>query len=208
MAENKKVQFLLASGNAHKVCEFLTIFAQNDILKNIEILSLKDIGFTAEIEENGKTFEENALIKAKALSAYPYPVIADDSGLTVDFLDGAPGIYSARYAGVHGDDKANNHKLINALADVPMGKRRAQFVCAIACVFPSGKEILLRETCEGEILTTEKGEGGFGYDPLFYIENKQKTMAELSGDEKNAISHRGKAIRKLAILLEEYFQHA
>jgi len=195
---------VLASRNKKKIAELQAILAAD--LPEVSILSLDDIGLEGEIEENGLTFEENALIKARAAmtaSGGRYAGVGDDSGLSVDALDGAPGIYSARYAGGHGDDAANNALLIQNLADVPPERRTARFVCCIACVFPDGREVVVRGETEGLIIDTPRGEGGFGYDPYFYYPPYGKTFAELTAAEKNAISHRGKAIAKLAEALKD-----
>lgn len=194
---------VLASRNKKKIAELQAILKAD--LPEIGILSLDDIGLEGEIEENGSTFEENALIKARAAmeaSDGRFVGVGDDSGLAVDALDGAPGIYSARYAGGHGDDAANNALLIRNLSDVPADQRTARFVCCIACVFPDGRELVVRGETEGLIIDTPHGEGGFGYDPYFYYPPFGKTFAELTSDEKNSISHRGKAISKLADALQ------
>lgn len=196
---------ILASRNKKKIKELDAILSA--AIPDIRILSLDDIGFLDDIEENGTTFEENALIKARtamAAGGNRYPAIADDSGLAVDALDGAPGVYSARYAGGHGDDAANNELLLKHLENTPDEKRTAQFVSVIACVFPDGREILVRGEAKGSILREYRGEDGFGYDPLFlYLpeneeEPQNKTFSEMNAEEKNLISHRGRAIRKLA----------
>ena len=172
---------------------------------DVRILSLDDVGYIGDIEENGETYEENALTKARtAVEAgnRQYPAIADDSGLSVDALNGAPGVYSARYAGGHGDDAANNALLLKNLADTPAEERTARFVCCIALVYPDGREITVRGETEGLIIDEARGEGGFGYDPYFYYAPFKKTFSELSAEEKNAISHRGKAIAKVAEILK------
>ena len=148
--------------------------------------------------EDGETFEDNALIKARTVAKLGYLCIADDSGLEVDALDGAPGIYSARYSGGHGNDADNNRLLLENMKDVPPEKRTARFTCAIACVFPEGDAFTVRASCEGTLLYKEEGSGGFGYDPLFYVEEYGKTLASVTPEEKNAISHRGKALRAFA----------
>ncbi len=205
---------ILASRNQKKIKELNAILSAT--IPDIRILSLDDIGFGDDIEENGTTFEENALIKARtamAAGGNRYPAVADDSGLAVDALDGAPGVYSARYAGEHGDDAANNTCLLEHMAKVPDEERTAQFVSVIACVFPDGREILVRGEAKGLILREYRGEGGFGYDPLFlYLpeaegEPQNKTFSEMNAEEKNLISHRGRAIRKLADALEIYLKH-
>ena len=193
------MDMILASRNKKKIKELNAILSAS--IPDIRILSLDDIGFEGDIEEDGTTFEENALIKARSAMAaanHRYPAVADDSGLSVDALDGAPGVYSARYAGGHGDDAANNALLLKNLADTPAEERTARFVCCIALVYPDGREITVRGETEGLIIDEARGEGGFGYDPYFYYAPFGKTFSELSAEEKNAISHRGKAIAKLA----------
>ena len=197
------MKFILASRNKKKIREMEAILAQH--IAGVQILSLDDIGFEGDIEEDGTTFEENALIKARtALNAADDRIaaIADDSGLAVDVLNGAPGVYSARYAGDHGDDAANNALLLQNLATVPPHERTARFVCCIACVFPDGREITVYGETEGRIIDDARGDGGFGYDPYFYYEPYGKTFAELTAEQKNAISHRGKAVAKLAEALK------
>lgn len=195
------MKIVLASKNKHKIGELQTLLRQ--YVPEIEILSLDDIGFKGEIEENGATFAENALIKARAAAASGYIGVGDDSGLTVRALGGAPGIYSARYAGEHGNDRANNERLLRELAD--KDDRHAEFVCTIACVLPDDLDngYLFRGTVEGRIVDEYLGDGGFGYDPIFYYEPKGKTLAQMSADEKNSISHRGKAIEAFAKKLKE-----
>ena len=134
---------------------------------------------------------------------YQYPAIADDSGLSVDALDGAPGVYSARYAGGHGDDTANNALLLKNLSHLPVSERTARFVCCIALVYPDGREMTVRGETEGLIIDEARGNGGFGYDPYFYYQPFGKTFSELTAEEKNTISHRGKAIAKLAEILKK-----
>lgn len=184
---------LLASKNKGKIREIKTLLSE--YVSSVNVLSLDDINYNEEIEENGTTFEENAKIKAKVGAELGYICIADDSGLEVDALDGAPGVYSARYSGYHADDETNNQKLLSELSGVPYEKRSARYVCVIACIFPDGKEIVVKDTCEGKILTEYRGDGGFGYDPLFFVDKFEKTFAELSMQEKNTESHRGKAMR-------------
>ncbi len=195
------MKIVLASKNKHKIGELQTLLRQ--YIPEIEILSLDDIGFKGEIEENGETFAENALIKARAAAASGYIGVGDDSGLTVRALGGAPGIYSARYAGEHGNDRANNERLLRELADKE--DRYAEFVCTIACVLPDDIDngYLFRGTVEGRIVDEYHGDGGFGYDPIFYYEPKGKTLAQMSADEKNSISHRGRAIEAFAKKLKE-----
>lgn len=197
------MELILASRNKKKIREMEEILSRH--IPAIRILSLDDIGFEGDIEEDGSTFEENALIKARTAmeaSGNRIGAIADDSGLAVDALNGAPGIYSARYAGDHGDDAANNALLIRNLTDVPAAERTARFVCCIACVFPDGTFFTVRGETEGLIIDDARGEGGFGYDPYFYYQPYGKTFAELTAEQKNAISHRGKAVEKLAAKLQ------
>jgi XTP/dITP diphosphohydrolase len=167
-----------------------------------EVLSMAEAGVTDDIEENGATFEENALIKARAVwNMTGDTVIADDSGLEVDCLGGAPGVYSARYAGEGASDEDRNKKLLAALADVPADKRTARFVCAIAVIFPDGREHIVRGTCEGYIAFEPAGNSGFGYDPLLYVPELGMTIAQMDADLKNSISHRGNAMRQILDIL-------
>ena len=191
----RNMKIVLASRNAHKIKELQTLLSKH--VEDIEILSLDDVGITGEIEENGSTYRENALIKARVAATSGYIGLGDDSGLSVRALGGAPGVYSARYAGEHGDNAANNALLLKNLEGET--DRFAEFVCTIACVFPSKDEPLVVEgRTQGVILDGARGSEGFGYDPLFFYEPYGKTFAELSAEEKNAISHRGKAIEALA----------
>ena len=161
-----------------------------------EILSLKDAGIDIEIQEDGKTFEENAVIKAReVMRATGALVLADDSGLEIDYLNGEPGVYSARYLGEDTSYRIKNQNLIDRLDGVPDEQRTARFVCAIAAVLPDGRERAVRATIEGRIDYEEKGTNGFGYDPIFYVPEFGKTTAELTEEEKNLVSHRGKALR-------------
>ena len=198
------MELILASRNKKKIKEVEAILATH--FPGVRILSLDDVGYVGDIEENGTTYEENSLIKARtAVEAgnHRYAAIADDSGLSVDALDGAPGVYSARYAGGHGDDAANNALLLKNLAHLPEAERTARFVCCIALVYPDGREMTVRGETEGLIINEARGNGGFGYDPYFYYKPFGKTFSELSAEEKNAISHRGKAIAKLAEILKD-----
>ena len=189
------MKIVLASKNAHKIKELQTLLSKN--IEDIEILSLDEVGIVDEIEENGATYEENALIKARAAASTGYVGVGDDSGLSVRALNGAPGVLSARYAGVHGDNEANNAALLKNLEGE--SDRFAEFVCTIACVFPDGRDpIVVEGRTAGIIIDTARGSEGFGYDPLFFYEPLGKTFAELTADEKNAISHRGKAIEAFA----------
>ena len=186
------MKLVAATGNAHKLQEI------RQILQGFEILSAVEAGFCGEIEETGNSFLENALIKARAVSsALHLPALADDSGLSVDALGGAPGIFSARYSG--GGDAENRALLLKNLA----GKkdRRAHFCCAVALVFPDGRTLTAEGKTFGVILGTERGEGGFGYDPLFLSDDLNMTFAEAKEEEKNAVSHRGRALTALKALL-------
>lgn len=169
---------------------------------------MKEMGITANIEEDGTTFEENSLIKARAISKLTgLPALADDSGLEVDYLNGEPGIYSARYLGRDTDYDYKNNYIINKLSDAKEGERSARFVCVISLVLPDGREFVERGVVEGLIGYEQKGENGFGYDPIFYLPEYGKTSAELSPEEKNKISHRGKALsamKKLIMDLVDY----
>lgn len=189
------MKIVLASRNPNKISELQTLLSKH--IEGIEIVSLDSVGITEDIEENGTTYRENALIKATVAASSGYIGVGDDSGLSVRALDGAPGVFSARYAGGHGDTDANNELLLKNLENE--SDRFAEFVCTIACVFPDGREpIVVEGRTQGVILKEGRGSAGFGYDPLFYYEPYQKTFAELSADEKNAISHRGKAIELFA----------
>lgn len=190
---------IFATGNENKMKEIREILGALPL----EILSMKEAGVFADIVEDGKTFEENALIKARAICKLAGEmVLADDSGLEIDYLNKEPGIYSARYMGEDTSYHIKNKSLIDRLEGVPDEKRTARFVCAIAAVFPDGKELVVRGTVEGVIGYEEKGENGFGYDPIFYLPERGCTTAELSPEEKNSISHRGNALRLMKELLE------
>lgn len=187
-------RLIIASNNAHKIDEIKNIL--QDL--HFEILSLKDAGIDIDIEENGSTFEENSYIKAKAIHELTSAaVLADDSGLMVDALNGAPGVYSARFAGEHGNDKKNNEKLLELLKDTPDEKRGARFVSAIIMLTPDGDKIIGNGYVEGRIGYVERGSNGFGYDPLFIVPDMNKTFAELTPEEKNSISHRKRALEDL-----------
>lgn len=194
--KTQKMRLIVASNNKNKLREFREILGGR-----FEIISMQEAGVDADIEENGTTFEENALIKANyVMNACHGAAIADDSGLEVDALNGAPGVYSARYCGRHGDDEANNDLLLHNLQAVP-APRKARYVAAIALVRPGHAPIVCRGTCEGEILTERRGTGGFGYDPLFLCETGE-TFAEISPESKNAISHRKRGIEAVLHMLE------
>lgn len=188
------MKLLIATHNNKKKAELQRILSP----LGIDVVTAENIGCTLrEVEETGTTFEENAEIKAIAgCEDSGIPCIADDSGLCVDYLSGEPGVYSARYSGVHGNDEENINKLLNKLSGIPKEKRTARFVCAACCVFPDGKKITVRGECEGEILTERHGTGGFGYDPVFMANGKP--FGEISSEEKDEMSHRGKALRLMA----------
>ncbi len=191
-------KLIFATGNADKLREIREIMADTDY----EVLSMKEAGAFVDAEENGTTFEENALIKARAVCAVAGElVLADDSGLEVDYLNKEPGIYSARYMGTDTSYRVKNANIIQRLEGVPDERRTARFVCAIAAVFPDGREVVLRRTMEGRIGYEEKGPNGFGYDPIFYLPEYGKYSAELPREEKNRISHRGKALRAIREIL-------
>jgi len=192
-------KIFLATQNQHKIQEIETILSQD----GFQFLSLNDFPNMPNVEEDGNTFLANAIKKAKVGFEYTgLPTLADDSGLEVDYLEGLPGVISARFAGEHGDAKANNQKLLNCLQDVPREKRKARFRCVVAFVFKHF-EIWAEGTTEGFILTSSHGEKGFGYDPLFFYPPAGKTFAEMSEDEKNSVSHRGKAFRAMAEKLRQ-----
>lgn len=195
------MKFLIASKNKKKLNEMQRILSP----LGIEVVSESDSGYTfPEVEENGTTFAENAKIKAlSAMKTTGLPAVADDSGLCIDALNGAPGIYSARFSGDHNDD-ANNQKVFDLLKDTPDDKRTARFVCSICCVFPNGDEIVANGVCEGKIGYTLIGENGFGYDPLFMVGDK--SFAQLSNEEKDKISHRGNAMREFTQKLKEHLK--
>jgi len=194
-------KIVMASNNRHKIKEIEAFLRElcpcDESGEPFTFLSLSDIGYTADIVEDGDTFEANALIKARTVAALGYIGVADDSGLCVDALGGEPGVYSARYAGGHDDDD-NNRKLMEKMKDVPEEERTAHFVSVIACVFPDGRELLARGECPGKILYEKRGDGGFGYDPLFLYKPLDKTFAEITAEEKNSISHRANAMAVFA----------
>ena len=195
----KKIVF--ATGNQGKLREVKKILAD----LTVDIVSMKEEGIQIDVDENGTTFAENAQIKATAIGAHTDAIVlADDSGLVIDALNGEPGIYSARYLGEDTSYRIKNQNLIDRLEGVPDEKRTARFVCAIAAALPDGTVLHTEGTIEGIIGYEERGENGFGYDPIFYVPKLGKTTAELTDDEKNAISHRGSALEKMKVLLREY----
>ena len=196
------MKLVLASRNKKKIRELETFL--KEISSDITVLSLDDIGFHDEIVEDGGSFAANSKIKALVPAKFGFIGVADDSGLEVDALDGAPGVYSARYSGEGATDEKNNAKLLKALENVPDDKRTARFRTVITCEFPDGREIVVDGVCEGRILREPRGADGFGYDPLFYYEPFGKTFAELSPEEKNQVSHRGRAMRLFAGEIQKY----
>ncbi|NOS35314.1 MAG: XTP/dITP diphosphatase [Deltaproteobacteria bacterium] len=188
------MKIVVATKNRHKVWEIYKILAD---LK-VDLVSLECLSGISLPEEDQNSFKGNALKKARAVAEQTgMPVLADDSGLEVDALSGRPGIFSARYAGVDASDEENNQLLLKELSGVPLKKRSAHYTCVIALVLPSGEEKTFRGRCDGRITLEKRGDGGFGYDPLFYLPSYRKTMAEISAETKNRISHRGRAIAKL-----------
>ena len=193
------IKIIFATGNQGKMREIQQIMADVDA----EIVSMKEAGIFIDIEENGTTFEENALIKARAIAKEANAVVlADDSGLEIDYLDKAPGVLSARYLGEDTPYSVKNQHILDLLKDVEGEKRSARFVCSIAAVLPDGREFTTYATIEGEIATKSAGENGFGYDPIFFVPEFGKTTAELSPEEKNKISHRGKALTMMKEILK------
>lgn len=192
-------RIILASNNQDKIKEV------KEILKGYEIVSLKEAGISVEVEENGTTFEENALIKARAISEITKEItMADDSGLEIDYINKEPGVYSARYMGYDTSYDIKNQNLIDRLQGVKGNDRSCRFVCAIAIVFPDGTEVVKRGTMEGLLAEEIKGNNGFGYDPIVFLPEYNKTSAELDPDEKNKISHRGNALSLIKSELDKY----
>ena len=195
------MRFVLATHNPGKLREM------GEILKDfgIEVVSPKDLGITVDVEETGSTFAENAMLKAKAIcKAADLPAIADDSGLCVDALNGAPGVYSARYGGEGLDDRGRYMLLLSSLRGAPT--RVAHFACAVACAFPNGDTLTAEGRCDGSIAYAPLGEGGFGYDPVFLLPGTGKTFGQLTQEEKSAVSHRGRALKDFAGKLEAYLK--
>lgn len=197
-------KIVLASGNSHKLVEIQSILSDFEF----ELITMADAGFgDEEIIEDGDTFEANSLIKAKAVfEKLGIASLADDSGLSVDYLGGAPGVFSARYSGEPKSDQRNNMKLLEALKDVPTDKRTARFVTVITLMFENGDTLVARGEVEGRIGFEPVGSNGFGYDPLFEIPKLGKTFAELTASEKNALSHRGNALVVLKEMIREYYE--
>ena len=195
------MRFVLATHNPGKLREM------GEILKDfgIEVVSPRDLGITVDVEETGTTFAENAMLKAKAIcKAANLPAIADDSGLCVDAINGAPGVYSARYGGEGLDDKGRYMLLLSSLRGAPT--RAAHFACAVACAFPNGDTLTAEGRCDGSIAYAPLGEGGFGYDPVFLLPGTGKTFGQLTQEEKSAVSHRGRALKDFAGKLEAYLK--
>ena len=195
------MKFVLATHNPGKLKEMGAILTQF----GVEVVSPRDLGITVDVEETGTTFAENAMLKAKAIcAAAKLPAIADDSGLCVDALNGGPGVYSARYGGEGLDDKGRYMLLLNNMRGQPT--RAAHFACAIACAFPNGDELTAEGRCDGTIAFAPMGEGGFGYDPVFFVPELKKTFGQLTAEEKSAISHRGRALAAFVEKLETYLK--
>lgn len=194
------MKYMIATHNKKKLTELSRIL----VPLGIEAVTDRDMGLSlTEVEETGTTFEENAFLKASSACAESgLPAVADDSGLCVDALDGAPGLYSARYAGEGASDEEKIEKLLDALKDVPEQQRTTRFVSAICCVFPDGTKLTARGECEGMIAFAPSGEGGFGYDPVFVCEGK--SFACMTAEEKDAVSHRGRSLRAFSQVLKEY----
>ena len=205
--KKNKYQIIFATGNKGKIREIKEIVAAGRNAENIEVLSMREADVVADPEENGADFEDNALIKAQAvydlLLSRPAPqnttriVMSDDSGLVIDALDGAPGVHSARYMGYDTDYRLRMEHILDLMKDVPDEKRTARFVAAVAAILPDGQSRVVRGAMEGRIGHSIAGENGFGYDPFFYLPQYGKTSAEISPEEKNSISHRGQALRKM-----------
>lgn len=195
------MKYVLATHNPGKLKEMGDILA----CFGVEVVSPKDLGLTVDVEETGTTFAENAMLKAKAIcAAAGLPAIADDSGLCVDALNGGPGVYSARYGGEGLDDRGRYMLLLNNMRG--QTTRAAHFACAIACAFPNGDTLTAQGRCDGTIAFAPMGEGGFGYDPVFFVPEKAKTFGQLTAEEKSAISHRGRALESFAAKLETYLK--
>ncbi|MGG1291439.1 XTP/dITP diphosphatase [Bacillus smithii] len=193
-------EVVIATKNKGKALEFEQMFQPFQI----QVKTLLDFPEFPEIEETGATFEENAIIKAESvMKETKAMVMADDSGLVIDALDGRPGVYSARYAGPEKDDEANIQKVLRELEGVPLSKRTARFYCALALAIPGRETITVNGTCEGFITFEKKGANGFGYDPIFFVQGYERTMAELLPNEKNKISHRAEALAKMRTILEQ-----
>lgn len=195
------MKFVLASHNDHKLSEMRKILGE----LGVEVVLESDVGLDIEVDETGETFEENSLLKAKAvMEASGLPAIADDSGLCVDALDGAPGVYSARYGGEGLSDQDRYRLVLEALKG--QLSRSAKFISVVTACFPGGDVLTARGECPGTIAYAPQGDNGFGYDPVFFVPSLRKTFAQMTPEEKNAISHRGKALEKFKVALEEYLR--
>lgn len=195
------MKFVLATHNPGKLREMSAILAE----LGVEVVMPAELGVIVDVEETGETFAENAMLKAKAVcAAAGLPAIADDSGLCVDALNGAPGVYSARYGGPELDDRGRYLLLLSSMRGAPT--RAAHFACAVACAFPNGDELTASGRCDGAIAFAPMGDGGFGYDPVFLLPEKAKTFAQLTEEEKDALSHRGKALRAFVAELAAYLK--
>ena len=198
---------VLASKNAHKLIELRRILEQVGL--DIDLVGISEFPDLPDVDETGTSFAANALLKAREICAFTgLPAIADDSGICVDALNGMPGIYSARWAGTHGDDEANLNLLIAQLDPVPAKRRGAAFHCAAAIVTPEGDERVVEGTLDGMLITERRGTNGFGYDPIFMPLGYQLTTAEMTDDDKDAISHRGRALQALAPVIEQLIPEA
>jgi XTP/dITP diphosphohydrolase len=197
MTDRSRPRLVLATANPHKLVELTRILAAGHV--DVDLAGLSEFPDAPDVAETGATFAENALLKAHAIaSATGLPAVADDSGLCVDALNGMPGVLSARWSGRHGDDDANLRLVLAQVADVPDDRRGAQFVCAAALVLPGGREHVTEGTVRGVLLREPRGRNGFGYDPIFVPDGLAMTTAEMESDAKDAISHRGRALRALA----------
>ena len=194
-------RLIVASNNAHKIDEIKAILSKF----SFEVVSMKEVGIDIDIVEDGDTFIDNAVIKAKAIKEIFKEdfVLSDDSGLMVDALGGAPGVFSARYSGEHGDSEKNNEKLLREMKGVPEKDRGAQFVCAMCFIDDKGDIINVKGEIKGKIIEDYRGGSGFGYDPLFFVPNKGMTFAEMGAEEKNSLSHRSRALEQLSNVLME-----
>ncbi len=198
-----KEKIIFATGNKGKMVEIREILQGLDR----EVLSMKEAGISLDIVEDGNTLEENAMIKARAVAAHcDALVLADDSGLEIDALGGAPGVHSARYMGEETPYSIKNQAILDQLQGLSQDQRKARFRCVIAAVFPGGEEMVTQGVVEGVIAEQPQGEGGFGYDPIFFLPEKNKTTAELTSEEKNAISHRGQALMSMRKKIEEWIK--
>ncbi|MFC3883124.1 XTP/dITP diphosphatase [Bacillus songklensis] len=196
-------EVIIATKNPGKVKEFEALFSP----KGIRVKSVLDFPEAIDVEETGMTFQENAILKAEAIAKqFNKMVIADDSGLCIDALNGEPGVYSARYAGSEKSDEANMKKVLENMQGIPLPERTAHFHCALAIAVPGHETIVVEGTCEGLITEEKQGTHGFGYDPIFYVPSLKKTMAQLEKEEKNKISHRANALKQLGPIIDEMFK--